>query len=714
MKFLFHWFSGTRIFVLRSLVVAQATILPGAYPAWTVPSAPARFVIGPDENTIAPALISWVNISLPDPNWASLPVQVFTEQGPAVGAEVLWASPGEPVTVAFDSSSGAKYYQVYFGSDSPGLKIPNKEAGVTIEYREGDGKIINTLPEMLQSWSQRTRVLGLAIDKAINEGGNRFGPQTNLLAHYKGWFELGTAEHLQLAVISTDATFVLVDGKEVVEWPGLHDFNLGRDGKHQGAIDLSPGVHSLDYYNAFVQSSGGGKPFLCCLAAKGGFLTDWTLLRKDIPFFRNVVSYNVRSYGLPVDSVPVTWAPIAAPALAINCHSGDQSIIDSDLVDFGLIAMHLQCFARNWGNLDCTWTFDDGSTEKGLAVSHLFPRPGMRSVRVTLKNGETLVATLTETINVHPDWLNVWKQPELRPEQEANILARDLSALSVSDLAGCFAVFEHYRRTQDLLIMLPLVSAKIDQFNESDLSYIKKGAVLLAHEDWAHAAEEIQFLRTLINRPVQPGPTPPVASIASESRLALAQLLLSQSTNTDEVRSLIDAIDVSSLSRDETRELSILRADLAIANGNVSEARKEYEALTVAPSGLDARSSIRLTAEIGQARAFINQKDFDGAEDSLNDVASHEPIEKMSPEWALTRLRLYQAENRSSEAYIWARRLMPVLESEGRSELLFRLTEIAFSQKDEVVANKTLSELLNNHPYSQEAAQAKQIWPRQQ
>jgi hypothetical protein len=177
------------------------------------------------------------------------------------------------------------------------------------------------------------------------------------------------------------------------------------------------------------------------------------------------------------------------------------------------------------------------------------------------------------------------------------------------------------------------------------------------------------------------------------------------------VKSLVNAIDIHSLTGDETRALGILQADLMLASGDIPGARKSYVAITGDPSGPDVRSSIRRTAEISQARAFLDRQDFDAAEDALNEVAWRAPIEKLSPDWALTRLRLYQEENLPIPAYLWAKRLLPVLTESGRSELLFRLTDLAFAQNDNDLAQKTLSELLQKHPYSEETAQAKEKWP---
>ena len=709
MSIISRWVSAVGIILaIHPSAFAQSAAPPVAPPAWPVTSAPARFIIDPDQGGPPPPHVSWVSLDLPEPKWAAMPVRVFTDTGTAVGSDLFWTAPGEPATFLFDSSSGAKRYQVYVGSNWPAMHLANAKAGVWLEGREGDGKTINNLPDMLQAWNQSGKVLGRAIIPAIFEGGNRFGPQGNLLEHFQGWFDAAAPEHLQLAVISTDASFVLVDGKEVVEWPGLHHFGPGMGGQHQGAVDLPAGLHVLDYYNAYVRREGGGPPVLCCLAANGGALENWTMLTPDSRFFRPVGRTRIASYELQVNS-PGASAPGAAPALAIDWSNEEQSVIATDLPDLGLISLKLTDRGASTGTL--TWTFDDGSTAQGQSVKHLFPRPGTRTVRLSLKDGEKQVAALSQTIGVHPDWANPWKQPQLYPEHEADIMGRDPATLSASDLASCFAVFGAFQKSDDLLKILPAVCAKMKEINEADLPYVKDAALFLAREDWAHFAEESRLLRALIDRCATASPSPRLVAVAGECRLGLARLVLKTSDRTDEARSLIDAISVPTLSGDEPRALAILRADLALATGDVAAAKKQYETLTGEPSGPDARSSIRRTAKIGQARAFLDRKDFEAAEDALNDVAWQSPIEKMAPDWALTRLRLYQEENLPVAAYLWARRLLPVVTESGRSELLFRLTGLAFAQGDSDPARKTLSELLKKHPYSQEAAQAKEKWP---
>jgi hypothetical protein len=699
------------VLAIQPSAFAQSAAPPVAPPAWPVTSAPARFIIEPDQG--GSPLVSWVSLYLPDPKWAAMPVRIFTDTGTAVGSDLLWTAPGEPATFLFDSSSGAKRYQVYVGSNWPAMHLPDGKAGVWLETREGDGKIINNLPDMLQAWNQSSKVLGRAIVTGIDEGGNRFGPQNNLFEHLQGWFEEAAPVHLDMAVISTDAAFVLVDGKAVVEWPGHHGWGYGPSGPPQGGVDLAAGLHLLDYYNAYARPDGRESPVMCCLAVKGGPFEQWSLLKMRCGFFRPIIHDHVTSYELQVNSPGGVSTPEAAPALAIDLLYKEQSVITTEVPDIGLISMQLTCIAPTTGTL--TWTFDDGSTAQGQSVKHLFPRPGMRTVQLSLNNGAKQVATLSQTISVHADWAHQAGQaPQLYPEHEADIMARAPATLSASDLVGCVAVFGTFEKSEDLLKILPAVCARMKEINEADLPYVKDAALFLAREDWAHFAEESRLLQALIDRASVANPSPQLIAVGSECRLGLARLVLKTSDRTDEVSSLIAAINIPSLSGYEPRMLDILKADMAFYTGDVAGARKQYQTLTGEPSGPDVRSSIRRTAKIGRARAFLERKDFDAAEDALNDVAWQSPIEKMAPDWALTRLRLYDEENLPVVAYLWARRLLPVITETGRSELLFRLTGLAFAQGDSDLAHKTLTELLKKYPYSEEAAQAKEKWPGQE
>ena len=709
MNRLCRWLACGCILALEVPVAAQNDATNSgspALPAWPVSTAPARFTIAPDDAK-TPATLSQVRLFLPDPSWEGLPIRVFTESGVAVGSDVLWTAPGEPVTLLFDSSSGAKSYHVYVASNWPPLHMPDSHAGVWLETRAGDGRVINTAPDMLDAWSKSTTVEGRAVVPSIFEGGNRFGPQTNLFLHLQGWFAIDKPKHLDFAPVSVDSSFVLVDGKEVVKWPGDHDWGYGPQGPPQGGVDVTAGIHVVDYYNAYRQRDGGRPPVLACLSVQNGPSPGWAMLTPDQKFFRPVMNDHINSYELQTAPGPGE----RVPQLAFGWDVSDDSPLFTDYADLGLVAMQFTVYSPPNGT--ATWTFDDGTTQDGAQVTHVFPRPGMRTVQLTIKDGGRVVASVSRVVNVHLHWFPInHMEPNLGDATEKPIMARDPASFNASDLAGVFAVLGGpFRKTEDIAQLAPALVDKIKDVKDADLPFLKDAAAHFVRDDRDRYDVQEQLLRALIDR-TSSSTAPSLVAVANQSRLVLAQLLMKFTDQTAEIGKLVDAINPTSLDQRGPRSLDILRGDLLLATGDIDGARKKYQALTGDPQGADARSSIRRTARIGQARAFIDRKDYDAAEEALRDVSWQAPVEKLAPDWALTRLRLYEAENLPQAAFLWAKRLLPVIASAGRPELLYHLTDLALAQKDPELAHKTLDELLKKHPYSEEAAKAKERWPQ--
>jgi predicted negative regulator of RcsB-dependent stress response len=434
------------------------------------------------------------------------------------------------------------------------------------------------------------------------------------------------------------------------------------------------------------------------------------MLTPDRTFFRPVMTDHINAYELQAQGGS---SAEKIPPLAFQWETVDESPIYTDDNDLGLVAMKFTENSPPQGTV--TWTFDDGTTAEGANPWHVFARPGLRTVQLTVKDGDKILGSVTRTVAVHFRWAPIVRmEPELQGNQEAAIMARDPASLSEPDLASAFAVFGAFHKAGDLVKLAPQMAAKMKDAKDDDVPFLKDAVQHLIHDDRDHFDLEEQLLRALVDRTTA-STAPPLVAVASQSRLLLAQLLVKMTDQTDEVRKLVDGVQVPALKGPEPRSLDILRGDLLLAAGDVDGARKQYQKLTGDPQGVDARSSIRRTAKIAQARAFIDRKDYDAAEDALREVSWQAPIEKLAPDWALTRLRLYEAENLPEAAYLWAKRLMPVINSSGRSELLYQLTDLAtdlaLAQNDADLAHKTLEELLKKHPYSEEAAKAKEKWP---
>ena len=686
------------------LFLAVAAFLPSRLMAqqpdagsWSVGSAPARFTVEMDKDT-KPSGLGYAEIAVPNPRWLASPIRVFDANGQAVGSELLPTPPGDPIRIVFDASTHTQSYDVYFGAtDWPPMPLKDEKQGVWLESRVGDGKGADKLSDMMDLWTKAAdKPEGKTIVPGIFEGGNRFGPEKNLLLHFTGYFNATAKEHIDFAVMSSDAAFVLVDGKEVVEWPGAHDWWGGMQAQHQGGVDLDPGLHTLDYYCDYFQT---GMPLLVCLAAKGGPIDKWAMMQPNNALFTPTAHAHVTDYA---------FQGTAAPPLAIDSVVKDQSVAEHNNPDLAFITETFTCRPPQDGTV--TWTFDDGGTATGETVDHLFARPGLRVVQVQMQDANSSIRPVQQQIHVRPDWYKLTTTPpDLNAPDKADLLARDPNLFTPADIAGSFGMFGTYQAIDGLVKLQPAATAKMKQIADGDLTYIKLGLALLA-PDLTNAKATEPLLRALVDR-CGTTPNTAVAPIAAWARLSLAQLVFTTHEPTDEPATLIASVNKAALSGDDQRRLAILQDDLLLAQGKVDDARKGYQAVTGDPNGPDARSGVRQTGRIGQARVFLDRGDLQAAEDAINEVAWESPNEKLSSDWELTRLRIYEGQKLPDVAIIYAKRLLPVMSGGDRSELLFHLVQLAADKGDKDLAGKTLAELLAKHAYSEEAAKAKAKWP---
>lgn len=681
---------------------------------WQVLTAPARFLIDLDKPE-KPGCVAQVRIGLPDPRWAEMPVSVFDATGKIIGAKWLWSAPGEAATLVFDSSSGAKRYYVYCGSVASAADSNwSPEAGVLLETRPAENKQINRLDEMLAAWKKSTPALGRSLLPTIFEGGHRHGPQTHLLSYYQGWFDAPAAAKYEIATISTDASFILVDGKPVVEWPGRHGFWPGVRGQFRGAIDLAAGPHRLEFYNAYFYRPDGRTPLVCCMAAKVGE-GGWATLMPDKEFFRPISRAHVAGYELIPQGLGNTSGLVLplAPNVGFNWDIAEQSVTAADATDSGFILLKFR-FYRDRPQWTSSWSFDDGSTATGAKVEHLYLKPGVRQVKLTVTDasgGE--VGTLTLPVNVHPNWTQLTtRRPELNPAHRVLILGRDPATISSADWASVVEMFQVFEDAEGLVKISPAVTAKVKDFADADLATIQRAAAYLGGGLARRYVEAEPYYRALIERGAAENATAAIKTLANQARLQLAQVILKSSNRIDDVRALLNAIDAATLSPADRRSLELLRGDLTLATGDVAGAKKIYLTQTAEPTGADARSSIRRTAKIDQAAAYMEKKDYESAEKSLDEIETQAAIDKLASDCALARLRLYQERGETVVALLWGKRLLPVITDAGaRSQLLFRVTDLAFAQGDRELGRKTLRELLEKYPYSESTAQAKGKWP---
>ncbi|MEI6424756.1 MAG: PKD domain-containing protein, partial [Lentisphaerota bacterium] len=89
--------------------------------------------------------------------------------------------------------------------------------------------------------------VGAQFEERVFSGYNPFGPNKDTLHSYNGYIKIAKSGSYRFFTASTDASFILIDGKPVVSWPGKHDQVKGINNEIWADINLEEGNHGFKY-----------------------------------------------------------------------------------------------------------------------------------------------------------------------------------------------------------------------------------------------------------------------------------------------------------------------------------------------------------------------------------------------------------------------------------------------------------------------------------
>jgi len=164
----------------------------------------------------------------------------------------------QPAFIHFEVPPKAdRFYFVYFGNpdaDSAQADWTKRLGGLTLETRPNPQRrpAVN-FRQLQRLLTGNANVFGSGDRRQINDPANPFGPSDFYIGIYKGFIYCPADGSYAFGTDSDDSSFLLVDGRLVVQWPGGH--NPAGTFKHQGSVKLTAGVHRIEYYH--VQSGGG-------------------------------------------------------------------------------------------------------------------------------------------------------------------------------------------------------------------------------------------------------------------------------------------------------------------------------------------------------------------------------------------------------------------------------------------------------------------------
>lgn len=653
---------------------------------WTVPSARYRVSVEKAGDAAWPAAVGYAVVTSNGGDARNAVATVVNAEGKMVGSQTLWAATGEPVKVLFDTSSGEASYYIYVGEARLPL-APNwkPEAGVVLETRKKPPGVAESWAEFKKMWEAAPGAQGRSLVPNIFHGINPHGPTLDYLSFYRGYFPVKEAGEYTIAAVSDDASFLFIDGKLVVQWPGMHPAAAGARGQHNGKVTLAEGRHMIEYFHA----QGDGES--CAEAA-------WKRPGQE------------RFEVMPAEAfLPAARFQVAAyepSRLQPNAVYFDWRVLEHTVVDDQvLVTVELAAQPEAKGR-EYRWVFDDASAATGASVRHVFVRPGLHKVRLDLAEGNKRVGSMLDVVNVHHDWpqRDEWSD-EVFSRQKQELLDRDFSGAAVDDLAYLVQLADRIH-DEDLLSHIggacmkraaEFGAARAETFYRLGLHFQKPDVRQYALADKA-------FRVVLDANPPQPG-------LVDRTRLRLAAFLIHTGAGLEEGEQLLGKIDEKPLTNEERRLRQILVADAKLAHGDVDGARQGYLAVTSAENRSDVRAALRRRARLESAKAFVIKADYEAADDVIRQIEWEMPLERMQTETGLAMIQVHARRKEYPFALARCQRLLHAAETErARAELLFVLADINFTIGNNAMAKEVVAKLLKDHPYTEAAARAKDKW----
>jgi tetratricopeptide (TPR) repeat protein len=138
------------------------------------------------------------------------------------------------------------------GSGPPGGAWVPRHGFVLQTMERPEGENPRTVEEMAKLMAGSKRKHGAAFQRRVADGYNRFGPSDYYISVYRGWITIPAAGKYGFCTASNEASFSFLDGKPLVHWPGRHTAERGMFGEVNAEVELTAGLHYLEYYHEEV------------------------------------------------------------------------------------------------------------------------------------------------------------------------------------------------------------------------------------------------------------------------------------------------------------------------------------------------------------------------------------------------------------------------------------------------------------------------------
>jgi tetratricopeptide (TPR) repeat protein len=653
--------------------------------------------------------VSCVRIHAPGYNLDDFVPQVYApSSGAKVNSRILSAGRGEPMDILFDSTEAHPSYLVYLTPKDGRATPPGSwqvRAGIVLETRwaKSSPPSSDKPADLMKLFDGGSEPVGRSLVETIHHAFPihripEYDPGASSrqggagLYYYKGFFPVDKQGNYSFATISRDDSYLAVDDKLVASWPGKHDVQGGIRGEKKGTVSLEPGIHKLEYFH-FGQ---WGEMFAAAA---------WKKPNEELRIMTRT------------DFVPVGWYKVASAGFddPNKAYAGfEWSVAD----DFRLeqtgrcfVTMRFEAIRPNpLVRYDCRWTFDDGTTETGEKIEHVFLRPALRKVHLEVALEGKLLAQADQEVHVHPAWDRSLTQAVSAEAFDKVIRERNLDKAPAEDLVNLFILAEEAERPGWKSLATAALAANVGRLvdESGDTDFFFAFGRYLQSAELKKYDEALELFSRLVAKPG--------ANEAMRQRAAISQAetLVKYFGRNDEALKILDGLPMA------TAQAIMAKAEALAGLGRAKEAIDLLACVEgVPPSdrGQDARDTakqqIKHAGLLRHARALAESKNdpnqLDQAMANLEMASGEDPVKILSPGLNLIKLDIHLARGEFRAAFHLAERLRHLqLNDYDIAEVLARQVVASCGLKDIEKAKSVYAQLSKDYPYSPALAQAKQ------
>lgn len=682
------------------------------------------------------------HVTLPVPGFdpSQYEAVVFTGNDKRVaGARLGMPLEGQVDHLFFAGHGWPTYYVYWVPKDKyePESQEWQPNAGLILETRRVDKsrrRECEDLAGLMKAWSETDQILGRSLAGGIHHGYPVHPCPANpedgaakgdlALYRYTGFFEADQAGEYLFATASHWGSYLLVNDKPVVSWPGEHNYRDGIKGEKQGKVNLTAGIHKLDYFN---YSPWGTMVTLAAWQPPGGKFGVMT--GSDFPALRRYAVTGVELNPAADKRVCFTWSVVddwrldrdkmamirmRFQVVPDRAESGrrvsDEEPQDEDAPQSPTTA------ARGPASGDYRWVFDDGVARTGQTVERVFLRPAKHRVAVQWLQGGQAAAETAQVVRAGTLAEKIWVDP-----RDPNAFRREISRID-------------FRRAPIAdVVHLHTFGVEMPEPAWRDTAV----QVLLNRTDELVGRPEyhplcLELARHLSSAPVQQydramdlytrlqEKTAAGAPLRQQTMVLAGELLLRCLGKPEAaLRLLNQARWEKAQDRTWTIRHGLARAEALLALGQNDELEEQMRQLVQIQGQQDAqRQELRHAGLLRRAQSLARgAKNKDSHSDpteldaTVNDVQAilcEDPMQILSPGLNTIRLDLHLARGEYRMASYLAERLAKLdLSPYDRAQVLVRHVNALCELGDLDGAKEILAELTRTYPDSEPTAQAR-------